>query len=197
MQDYYMAQSNIKNWCCNVWQVLHNLKYEDSFHRRTPCDIDTCRERLFSLQQEKWQLDLTKKPKLRFYKMFKNEMKTENYVLSRMSRSERSITAQIRAGILPIFIETGRFKNITLNDRICSFCSINEVEDEIHFMFKCTLYNDLRYQWLLKVKQETIDFDSLDIQQKLNIVFTKNYHCTAKFLLRSFNLRKDKLYSLQ
>ena len=61
MQDYYMAQSNIKNWCCNVWQVLHNLKYEDSFHRRTPWDIEICREQLFSLQQEKWQLDLINK----------------------------------------------------------------------------------------------------------------------------------------
>ncbi len=52
------------------------------------------------------------------------------------------------------------------------------------------MYNDLRYQWLLKVKREIIDFDSLDMQQKLDIVFTK-------FLLQSFYLRKDKLYLLQ
>ncbi len=72
-------------------------------------------------------------------------MKTENYVLSRMLRSERSITAQIRAGVLPIYIETGHFKNITLNDRICCFCSINEKEDETHFMFQCTsMYNDFK-----------------------------------------------------
>ena len=85
------------------------------------------------------------------------------------------------------------FKNIALNDRICSFCSTNEVEDETHFML-CFMLYDLKYQWLLKVKQETTDFDSLNMQHKLNIVFTKNYHCTAKLLLRSFNLRKDKLY---
>ena len=59
-------------------------------------------------------------------------METEPYVLLNLSRQERSLFAQLRCGILPIMVETGRFRNIPKEKRICPVCDINEVEDEIH-----------------------------------------------------------------
>ncbi len=64
--------------------------------------------------------------------------------LCEMSCQQRSLIAQLRLGILLIHIETGRFKGTQLDERICQLCGTQEVEDEIHFVCKCNLYNDLR-----------------------------------------------------
>ena len=61
-----------------------------------------------------------------------------------MSRQRRSLMAQFRLGILPITVETGRFRNIPLQDRKCTICDLNEVEDEKHFLCICPVYNDIR-----------------------------------------------------
>ena len=52
--------------------------------------------------------------------------------------------AKLRCGVLPIKIETGRFVNLALEDRICEVCNLNEIEDELHFICKCELYNETR-----------------------------------------------------
>ena len=36
-----------------------------------------------------------------------------------------------------LYIETGRYLGILRHDRICTQCSINEVEDEQHYLFTC------------------------------------------------------------
>ena len=39
-------------------------------------------------------------------------------------------------------IETGRFENLALNERICPFCQA--VEDEKHVLLDCEMYSDFR-----------------------------------------------------
>ncbi len=60
-----------------------------------------------------------------------------------LPKSQRSLCAQIRCGILPFHIETGRYRGVAEDDRICEYCVLNEVENEIHFILYCPLYHDL------------------------------------------------------
>lgn len=53
------------------------------------------------------------------------------------------LVAQLRAAILPLANEVGRFKNIPRGDRLYELCNLNEVENESHFLLYCTNYNDL------------------------------------------------------
>ena len=69
---------------------------------------------------------------------------TESYVSMNLSSIERSYLAQLRLGILPIEIETGRYKSVFIDNRKCKLCNLNLVEDEKHILFTCTLYNDIR-----------------------------------------------------
>ena len=57
---------------------------------------------------------------------------------------QRSILAQFRCWILPIRVETGRYKGESLEDRLCNFCSKDEIEDEYHFLLNCTEYSNFR-----------------------------------------------------
>ncbi len=59
-----------------------------------------------------------------------------------MSRRERSLLAQFRFRISPLEIEVGRYRNKPVAEINCPFCA--EVEDEIHFSFKCEKYNEFR-----------------------------------------------------
>ena len=72
-----------------------------------------------------------------------------------LPRSHRSLLAQLRSGILPLRIESGRFQNICdpktgktrklkPQERVCTLCDLNLVEDEIHFVCICSKYCTLR-----------------------------------------------------
>ena len=150
--------------------------------------------RLSNLQEEEWKNSLLLKPKLRFYRMFKQNMSVENFVKYNLTPSQRSITAQFRAGILPLQVETGRFRNVKYEERICLICDLQKVEDEMHFMFECPCYAHIRQNWLKNIFENVPNFNLLNDSEKLCVLFEKYHRCTSKYILSCFNYRKEKLF---
>ena len=111
-----------------------------------------------------------------------------------MTPSERSAIAQFRFGILPPNIETGRFRNQPVEDRLCTLCEFDEIGDECHFLFKCSLYNDSRNDWIRNITDKTPDFVEMDTTTKFKVIFAVHHRITAKFILRSYNVRKENLF---
>ena len=60
--------------------------------------------------------------KLRTYKTLKSEYETENYCKLLMPFSHRAAFSKFRCGVAPIRIETSRYKNLDINQRLCHFC---------------------------------------------------------------------------
>ena len=144
INDFYLAMSDYQNWCKDIWQILCTLEMEDTFYNRETCDLNYVREQLYKLQEINWKKAILHKPKLRFYRTFKKSQQLENYVKFNLTGAQRSFMAQLRFGILPIQVETGRFRNVKLEERICTLCQLNEVEEEYHFLFQCPTYVNLR-----------------------------------------------------
>ena len=65
-----------------------------------------------------WREDV-KKPKLGTYGTFKDNIDVEPYVKDCNLRQNGSIMAQIRCGILPIRVETGRLCGLPIDNRLC------------------------------------------------------------------------------
>ena len=105
------------------------------------CDISYGRYILFNKYAETWHASVMSKLKLRIYRELKTNYGLENYVALILSRQERSYLAQFRSGILPLRVETGRFRNEPLSLRKCTFYDQESVEDEFHFIFHCPKYN--------------------------------------------------------
>ena len=84
------------------------------------CDLGLCRESLFTLVNNEISSEINRKAKLRTYVQFKEKFKTEDYLLSYISKGKRSLYSQLRCGIFPLAIETGRFsiKKDTLSGQI-------------------------------------------------------------------------------
>ena len=82
--------------------------------------------------------------KLHTFCWFKNQFCFDYYV-SLFSHQYRSVFTKLRITAHPLMIEKGRHfhQKIPVDQRICTLCSLNKVEDELHFMLKCTYYADL------------------------------------------------------
>ena len=61
--------------------------------------------------------------------------------------SERSLLAQLRIGVLSLKIESGRYNNVKVEDRICELYDL-DIEDENHFVCSCLTYADIREELL-------------------------------------------------
>ena len=91
-----------------------------------------------------WSLTVESKAKLHYYQKIKIKFSVENYCNVKLNRSQRSLLAKFRLGMFPINVELGRYKRIPREERICPICNLNEVEDEIHILFRCGAYDEAR-----------------------------------------------------
>jgi len=64
------------------------------------------------LAETDWKQGLLSKPKLKLYKHFQHELKTEPYVINVYNKFQRSLIAKLRRGILQLQVESGRFNQI-------------------------------------------------------------------------------------
>ena len=105
------------------------------------------------------------KPELRLYIMFKSDIVQEPYITFNVPKFQWSLFAQFRDGILPLHIETGGFVNKPLSERICCLCPNGDVEDEVHFLTNCSLYDTHRvvmYEQACRINPEFPICDNLD-----------------------------------
>ena len=88
-----------------------------------------------------------------------------------LTLKHRSAFAKFRCGVAPIRIETGRYEGLSIEERICPFCS--NIEDERHVLLDCRVYNDLRISLLDKALYFVPGFTDLSNLEKFNILFNR------------------------
>ena len=68
-----------------------------------------------------------------------------NYTVSCSCRNAIGLLYQNLDGerVAPLRIETGRYVNLPVSERICPFCN-DWVETEMHGLLKCPLYSQIR-----------------------------------------------------
>ncbi len=79
-------------------------------------------------------------------------------------------------------IETGRYdrpNKTPIDQRKCLYCSTQEIEDEFHFVLKCTLYAPERQRLMSVVREEMSDaeynvIDRLDVESFVFIMKSDN-----------------------
>jgi hypothetical protein len=71
--------------------------------------------------------------KLRTYRLFKITYEHELYVTNNMPKGNRSAYAKFRCGLAHLRIDTGRYEQLALKQRVCFNCD-NVVKDEEHVL---------------------------------------------------------------
>ena len=175
-----------------VNKLLTMLQKSVDFIYKNIVSLKECKLLFSEKTRIDWSLSVQKKPKLRSYMEFKQHYKLEKYVSFNYTKQERSLTAQFRSGILPLRIETGRYRFEPLDQRICTFCNKGEIESEQHFVFSCDLYSDERIELF---RRNNLDKNNnISCNDKLFILFENYTNNIVTYIKNCFLKRKSVLY---
>ena len=97
--------------------------------------------------------------------------------------------------MFPINMELGRYQGIPREQRLCPLCDIDKVEDELHILFDCPRYCELRKPLFEQAALTDASFNDVSNIDKMKIL-TNNYHIerkTATFLHQVLIFRQNTL----
>ena len=191
----YANKRHSGSWNSDICKLFTGIQKTQIYDHKEMIDLDEVKEHLYELDRKEWKTQVKNVSKLRTYCIFKEEYNTESYVYSVYNRAHRSILSQLRCGILPIRIETGRYTNIPVEFRLCILCDENAIEDEKHFMFECKFYEFLRNDYYDKLRQYYHDIDVMDYNSKFKCIMNANVvKFTAEFAYNCYCKRRDFIY---
>ena len=130
------------NWCSDLKVILDTLELSSCYTNKHTVNMKHAVDKIYVHYASMWKDDVMKFPKLRTYRLFKQTFQCEPYLLLNLPKNERFLLAQLRCGILPLRIEPGRYVGEKPEERQCTLCNSNCIEDETHFLLECPLYNE-------------------------------------------------------
>ncbi len=188
------THTNKGNFMSHVKQICSEVDMKESYVNTTNIDISCVRKRLFERLSSKWVSSCENMSKLDLYRKIKPDFGTEKFLTLNIDRYEKSLLCQLRYGILPLRVETGRFVSEDRCDRICTLCNAGEIEDQIHFLFHCDYYKNIREEFLVKASNCIPRWDHLSDVDKLSILFQNMTRSLGKFVKNIFIARRNKLF---
>ena len=112
-----------------------------------------------------------------------------------LDRNHRSLVAKLKSGILPLRLETGRYKGMNREGRLCQVCDRNKVEDEVHFLFVCKKLKKTRKPYVKKIRNEFPFLRKTDHLDMLKIMLDSQHIQEFSVWLENMYLaRREILY---
>ena len=84
---------------------------------------------------------------LQKYILFKHNFKLDKYLKLNIEEKYKTALARFRTSSHNIAIETGRYENISRDQRTCISCNMKVIEDEYHFLSVCPKHRELRIKY--------------------------------------------------
>ena len=120
--------------------------------------------------------------RLTFYQEIKHEYGYEEY-LNLTNFHHKRLISKLRCSDHALEIEKGRHKPINTrksrDERLCVYCNNVEVEDEKHFLYRCTLYSEIRKSYQIWQGETSTLFSKETLPE------------TIDYISKAFNLRGE------
>ena len=104
------------------------------------------KQRLVDLFIQEWDGSIRHSDRYDTYRSFKTLFEKEKYVYYMDMFCFRAAITQLRFNVLPLNNNMHRYSE-SIRDKHCKFCR-NKIENEKHFLFECSAYDDLRTKFL-------------------------------------------------
>ena len=189
-----LHQCGVKTWVTKARELAE--QYEVDISSKIHNLKKYCKIMISNCYKHRWlweDTNLSRNPILRTYSMFKTELCFDKYLGAITDCRYWSAMTKLRPSSHTLEIERGRYtKPKTDNsERLCPLC--NAVEDEIHFLANCKLYEAERLRFLSKLMTKIRHFNELDDVEKSILLMTSEDNqivtWTGKFIYKSFNIR--------
>ena len=179
-----------KNWVSQVELALCENGFEQVWLFGCGDEKRFCtemKERLISSFCFNWQNHLDSSARLNVYSSIKRHFGKEKYITCLWRLLYRNALGQFRMGVSQINVHKFRFST-TEDHFVCPFCTECR-ETEIHFLFVCPTYAQIRSKFLSPVHDENnLDNKLVEI---LSSTSENEIVATAKYIFFSLKLRES------
>jgi len=141
------------NWVTNVKKLLDTYGFSHAFDDVNFVHVNLFlhqfKSRVIDTYIQDWHRIVDNSPVLDMYCVYKPVFVYEHY-LDHIPKSLRTYITKLRLSVLPLRIQTGRYasQNTPRNERHCLLCNETDLEDEFHFVCKCTKYSTIRKKYI-------------------------------------------------
>ena len=141
---------NGQNLAFQIKNMLNNLGFSHVWNNQEQNDIpfNEIKQRIIDQANQEILMANTTSSKLVTYCLFKLDTSCESYLNKITLNKYKFALSRFRLSSHNLTLETGRYYNIPKENRICTFCNMNKIESEYHFLLVCPLYAELRRQYL-------------------------------------------------
>ena len=187
-----LQKDGFKSWYSGMEVILNELNPNEE-------NICSVNPHLNILYGKNWTKNVNeeaviKQGQLRIYALFKSNFQKEVYLQTVKDGQKRKCLTQFRGSAHHLEIEPGRYKKKTVSERICKFCNLNTVEDEVHFLCNCSAYHNERQLFFRYIVGSAPSFRTLDDSAKLIWLMTCEddivINALADFVYKCFEMRK-------
>eukprot|EP00745_Piridium_sociabile_P037736 TRINITY_DN6881_c0_g1_i1.p1 TRINITY_DN6881_c0_g1~~TRINITY_DN6881_c0_g1_i1.p1 ORF type:complete len:302 (+),score=4.84 TRINITY_DN6881_c0_g1_i1:89-907(+) len=148
------------------------------------------RQRLVDNRWQGWDENIQSSCRYSFYRTFKTNYDCEAYLYLDLDRHVTFFMTRFRLGISNITVHRYRYANIRERDMLCPLCK-KANEDEVHFLFSCPVYLDLRHEHIpRKFSENPCSFRAALLMANQNKAVMKN---VCLYLYKAFKRRGTML----
>jgi len=160
LSKYLCDVKKVRNWCYVTKNLLVELSLDRFWENGLLPSLDMWRSMITVCIHEnevlKWKERMMKVKKLRYYFVIKRDLIFEKRIYDD-SFIGRILWTKLRGGVLNLRVEEGRRLGEEYWERKCVLCEklfgLSFVEDEMHVLFWCGVYDDLRDRFVEKLEE--------------------------------------------
>ena len=191
-KSYENAITHNLKWIMGIKTNLEEMGMYDAYLNKYDNTHIKALQRLIDLfHQNTFSTIKQENSKLRTYSIFKKEIACEEYLSKIQNIEIRTAFTKFRLSNHPLMIEKGRHQQIDKNLRFCPFCP-TKIEDEMHFMMNCSLYNSLRRELFTEVNIKIPYFPYMSTVNQFKTLLSNNIIIkhTSVYVYKSLERRK-------
>ena len=121
--------------------------------------------------REEWREGCSRSQKLRYWGVLVGNIAFAEWKLGGavrvQSKDQRKLMGELRCGCAKLEVETGRWKGVAREDRICSLCK-EDMGAESHFLTSCEALKDERFDLEQFLNYEDENFDLNVVMRRLH-----------------------------
>ena len=95
---------------------------------------------------QNWHANINESSLASFYSILKHDFEYENYL--NFPSYERVNICKLKCSNHKLPIETGRWREVRRDQRLCDKCNLSAIGDEYHFLLVCPFFSDLRSKFI-------------------------------------------------
>ena len=189
---YEEATTNDLPWLTSIRNIFESNGMMETFLTAGSETRESERPNILLFQRLKDQFNqralenIKESRKLRFYSLLKTTPGFEKYLTDITCMKHRVDLTRLRLSSHSLHIETGRHTATLREDRTCTLCVTNTVEDETHFLIKCPIYQDIRTE---NMPQTVMTDDIPDNDKAVKFLKSKDQSHVAYLIHEMLNHR--------